>query len=82
MSELQDPSDLQKIYITHPLQCQKITWKDSILDIPVLRGVEGLVTSQDRAWKYESFQPKLRKLGKATGFQENVSIYCERRETG
>lgn len=81
-NELLNPGDLQRIQISSPLRCQKINWKDSILDTPVLRQVDKSGVIQACAWKYSSFQKKLVQLGKATGFEKNVTIYCARRETG
>jgi hypothetical protein len=53
-----------------------------MLDIPVLRQADGTGISPDKAWQHDSFQLRLKTLGQAAGFVDNVSIYCERRETG
>ncbi|KAI9765002.1 MAG: hypothetical protein M1840_007924 [Geoglossum simile] len=85
-SNLQSAQDLRRVRIDPPLMCQIFHWKESILDIPVFRQakrvVGGIMTSPDRAWQYDSFQPSLRILGKATGFKHPITVYSIRRETG
>lgn len=56
------------------------------MDIPVFRQpvktVVGTRTSPDLAWRYEDFCSFLRTLGFATGFEDIITVYVLRQETG
>ena len=83
---IKSPDQIFGLDIEEPIECIQLKWKRSRLQTPIFRQavktVDGWSTSSSKALNYSTFQYYIGRLGCATGFEEDLSLYCVRRGTG
>src|SRR2546423_12119355 len=62
--DLTTPERLYNLQVEPGLRQRRVTWKETFLDIPIFRDIEGQVL------RYAALAYQTRKLGKATGFKQ------------
>ena len=60
----------------------KLEWKEHMRDIPIFRHPDNGSTSEYQPLSYSLFNSYLQRLGRATGFEGKLTLYCIRRGTG
>ena len=72
--------------IDGPINSTQLKWKPEMLTVPIFRQAtrsnDGFSTSEHKPLSYSTFNYYIERLGRATGFEEKLSLYCVRRGTG
>ncbi len=85
-STMQDEGQIMRAEVPAHENSLILRWKDSILDMPVLRqatrSTDGIRTSPDQPLTASASSRYLKRLGEAAGFEHPLSHYAVRRGAG
>ena len=83
---IQQPEDLSTFEVPSYLQGIPLSWKPSMLEVPLLRRAvhteDGIITSPTEALQYRGIARQTLRLGQSAGFREPFHLYNLRRGAG